>query len=74
MTGNVASASLTSPISATHQADSNARLVDLPISDTGPSRNVTIPANRALLPPGPYMLTVVDTNGVPSPAKWINIR
>ena len=74
VTGNVASASLTSPSSATHQADSNARLVDLPISEAGPTRNATIPANRALLPPGPYMLTVVDTNGVPSPAKWINIR
>ena len=74
VTGSVASASLTSPVSATHQVDSNARLVDLPISEVGSTRNITIPANRALLPPGPYMLTVVDTNGVPSPAKWINIR
>ena len=74
VTGNVASASLTSPVSATHQVDSNARLVDLAISEAGPTRNVTVPANRALLPPGPYMLTVLDTNGVPSLAKWINIR
>lgn len=74
VSGSVVSASLTSPMSATHQADTNARLVDLPITDAGATRTVTVPANRALLPPGPYMLTVLDANGVPSPAKWINIR
>ena len=74
VSGSVVSASLTSPMSATHQVDTNARLVDLPITDTGSTRTVTVPANRALLPPGPYMLTVVDANNVPSIAKWINIR
>jgi hypothetical protein len=72
-TGNVMSASLTSPGSATHQTDTNARLVDLPLSG-GAAKTATIPANRALLPPGPYMLTVLDDKGVPSVARWINIR
>lgn len=72
-TGNVMSASLTSPGSATHQTDTNARLVDLPLSG-GAAKTATIPTNRALLPPGPYMLTVLDDKGVPSVARWINIR
>ena len=38
------------------------------------SRPATSPANQALLPPGPYMLTVLDDMGVPSVAHWINIR
>jgi hypothetical protein len=67
------SASLTSPGSATHQTDTNARLVDLPLSG-GAAKTATIPTNRALLPPGPYMLTVLDDKGVPSVARWINIR
>ncbi|RDV08314.1 DUF1929 domain-containing protein [Arthrobacter sp. RT-1] len=72
-TGNVISASLTSPGSATHQTDTNSRLVDLPLSG-GAAKTATIPTNRALLPPGPYMLTVLDDKGVPSVARWINIR
>ena len=71
VTGDVASASLTSPMSPTHQTDTNARLVDLPIAGTGGARVLQIPANPNLLPPGPYMLTVLDSNGVPSTADWI---
>jgi hypothetical protein len=73
VTGNVATASLTSPSSPTHQTDTNVRLVDLPITGTGTSRTATVPANKALLPPGPYMLTVLDDQGVPSVAKWITV-
>ncbi|WP_233201991.1 galactose oxidase early set domain-containing protein [Cryobacterium sp. Y11] len=71
VTGDVVSASLTAPMSPTHQTDTNARLVDLPIAGTGSSRVVQIPANPNLLPPGPYLLTVLDSNGVPSTADWI---
>jgi len=71
--GTVVAASLTAPSSATHQTDTNARLVDLPITGTGATRQATIPANRNLLPPGPYMLTVLDANGVPSVAKWVMV-
>lgn len=71
VTGAPVSASLISPMSATHQTDTNARLVDVPLTGTGATRTATIPANQNLLPPGPYMLSVLDANGVPSIAKWI---
>lgn len=74
VTGTIVSASLTSPTSATHQTDTNARLVDLPITGTGAIRTATVPSNPALLPPGPYMLTVLDDKGAVSTAKWVNIR
>lgn len=73
VTGNVASASLTSPMSSTHQMDTNSRLVDLPITGTGTTRNAVVPSNAALLPPGPYMLTVLDDKGAVSTARWITI-
>lgn len=71
VTGNVSSASLMSPMSATHQTDTNARLVDLPISGTGGNRTAQVPNNPNILPPGPYMLSVLDADGVPSIAKWV---
>jgi hypothetical protein len=74
VSGDVASAALTSPMSATHQTDTNARLIDLPITGSGATRQATVPANRALVPPGPYMLTVLSSDGVPSVARWINVR
>lgn len=73
VTGNVASASLTSPMSSTHQMDTNSRLVDLPITGTGTTRTAVVPSNAALLPPGPYMLTVLDDKGAVSVARWITI-
>lgn len=73
-TGAPVSASLSSPGSATHQTDTNARLVDLPLTGTAGALTATVPMNRALLPPGPYLLTVLDNQNVPSPAKWVNVR
>jgi hypothetical protein len=67
-------AQLVRPMSVTHQMDSNMRLVDLPVTVTGNVAKVTVTANRNLLPPGPYMLTVTDTAGVPSVAKWVMIQ
>lgn len=71
VTGDIRSASLMAPMSATHQTDTNARLIDLPLSGAGGSRTVQVPNNPNLVPPGPYMLTVLDVNGIPSTAKWI---
>lgn len=70
-TGTIKAAQLMSPMSATHQTDSNARLVDLPMTTSGGTVSATIPSNPNLLPPGPYMLTVLDTNNLPSTAKWV---
>jgi len=70
-TGGVVSASLLAPMSSTHQTDTNARLVDVPLTGTGGQLTAHMPNNPNLLPPGPYMLTVLDGGGVPSVAKWV---
>ncbi|WP_354175940.1 galactose oxidase early set domain-containing protein [Arthrobacter nitrophenolicus] len=70
-TGTIKAAQLMSPMSATHQTDTNARLVDLPMTTSGGTVSATVPGNPNLLPPGPYMLTVLDTNNLPSIAKWV---
>ncbi|WP_350004386.1 kelch motif-containing protein [Pseudarthrobacter sp. WHRI 8279] len=70
-TGTIKAAQLMSPMSATHQTDTNARLVDLPLTTSGDTVSATVPANPNLLPPGPYLLTVLDTNNLPSIAKWV---
>ena len=67
-------AQLLRPMSVTHQTDSNLRLVDLPIAVNNGIATVTVPENSNLLPPGPYMLTVTDSDGIPSIATWIMIR
>ncbi len=72
--GTIVSASLMSPGSATHQTDTNSRLVDLPITGSNGAFTATVPVNHALLPPGPYMLTVLSNQNVPSVARWINVR
>ena len=64
-------AQLIAPLSATHQTDTNARLIDLPLSGTGTRRTAQLTANRNLVPPGPYMLTVSSASGVPSLARWV---
>lgn len=66
VTGAVVNASLMSPGSATHQTDTNLRLVARPITGSAGALTATVPTSRGLLPPGPYMLTVLDNQGVPS--------
>ncbi len=34
---------------------------------------ITVPSQRTLLPPGPYMLFAVDHDGVPSVARWVMV-
>lgn len=67
-------AQLIRPMSVTHQMDSNMRLVDLPINVVNGKATVSIPANRNLLPPGPYMLTVTDVEGTASTAAWVMVN
>jgi hypothetical protein len=73
VTGTVQSASLYSLGSPTHQMDSNQRMVQLTLTGTGATRTAVVPTNKNLLPPGPYMLTVLDSNGVPSVAKIVSV-
>jgi len=69
----IASASLLRPAAVTHSSDPNQRLVDLPLTVTGGAVSLNVTSNPNLAPPGWYMLTVVDANGVPSAAKWIHL-
>ncbi len=67
-------AQLVRPMSVTHQMDSNMRLVDLPMTVENGVVTATLPANANLLPPGPYMLTVTDSAGVPSMSEWVMVK
>lgn len=62
------------PMSVTHQMDSNMRLVELPITVQNGVATVSVTANRNLLPPGPYMMNVTDSDGVPSGSAWVMVR
>ncbi|QFR00369.1 DUF1929 domain-containing protein [Streptomyces phaeolivaceus] len=39
-----------------------------------PSITVDVPDDRNLVPPGWYMLFVTDGEGMPSKAKWVQVR
>lgn len=67
-------AQLIRPMSVTHQIDPNMRLVDLPMSIQNGQATVSITSNPNMLPPGPYMLSVTDTDNVPSVAAWVMIK
>lgn len=55
--------------SVTHAFDQSARLVPLAFTPGHGSVTVTFPAHGAIAPPGPYMLFVVTSAGVPSEAR-----
>ena len=56
----------------THAFDSSQRYVQLHITaNTGTLVNVSTPPSGNVAPPGYYMLTLIDSCGVPSPAKFI---
>jgi hypothetical protein len=55
--------------SVTHAFDQGQRLVPLTFTQTGGGLSVTLPASRNVAPPGPYMLFLVNGNGVPSVAR-----
>jgi hypothetical protein len=71
--GNLMWAELIRPGVTTHSFDNSQRLVDLPIvSQAGGQVNVTVPG-ATLVPPGWYMLFLVDRQQVPSKASWVHV-
>jgi len=57
----------------THSFDMEQRLVGLSFT-TGPGElTVTAPATGNLAPPGYYLLFILDTNGVPSVARFVRL-
>jgi FtsP/CotA-like multicopper oxidase with cupredoxin domain/sugar lactone lactonase YvrE len=66
--------SLVRPMATTHSYDSEQRLVDIPFRRSGVCKlNAQMPGNTNLVPPGYYMLFVVNKRGVPSIARWVRV-
>lgn len=58
----------------THTLTMNQRYVRLAlVSADGNGLTVSLPSNAAVLPPGPYLCTVLY-QGVPSEAQWFTVR
>ena len=47
------------------------RYVKLPFIKDGANIRATIPSSKSLVPPGYYMLFILDPHGVPSNAKFV---
>jgi hypothetical protein len=62
---------ITAPAAVTHNFDENNRFVPLGFSVVPGGLQIGAPANANWAPPGPYLLWIVDANGVPSVARWI---
>ena len=71
---DIAKVSLVSLGSITHAADWNQRFVDLPFTRTGNTLVVGTPASANIAPANHYMVFAVDSSGVPSMAKIIQLR
>jgi hypothetical protein len=59
--------------SVTHSVNMEQRYVPLNFAAIGGQLAVTAPANANVAPPGYYMLFIMDTQGVPSIAKFVRI-
>ena len=57
----------------THQSDMDQHFVPLSFTQGSGGLNVQIPSSAAMAPPGNYMLFIVNSNGVPSVASFINV-
>ena len=68
---SIARVSLIRTGSVTHAFDENARATQLSFTQTAGGINVTIPSNRNNIPPGYYMLFLVNGEGVPSIAPFV---
>jgi hypothetical protein len=58
----------------THAFDASQRANTLSFVQTANGVNVTAPANSNLAPPGPYLVFILNRNGVPSEGKVITIH
>ena len=55
--------------SVTHSFDQSTRLVPLSFSSVARGLSIVLPTSRAAAPPGPYMLFLVNADGVPSEGR-----
>ena len=77
-TSPISSAVLIRPGSSTHAENMEQRLIGLcggtsPCSASGNTLSLTTPPNGSIAPPGYYMLFLLDSAGVPSKARFIQL-
>jgi hypothetical protein len=70
---NIASVALIRNGAATHAFDMDQRFVGLSFTAGSGALTVTAPPNGNIAPPGYYMLFLVDSSGVPSVAKFVQV-
>jgi fibronectin type 3 domain-containing protein len=68
---SIASVSLIRTGSVTHAFDQNARAIPLSFTQTAGGLNVQMPPNGNTAPPGYYMLSIVNSQGVPSVSSFV---
>jgi hypothetical protein len=69
----VARAVLIAPGATTHGNDMNQRHVELTISPTAGGIQAIAPPTANVAPPGPYMLFLLNAQGVPSVARFVQV-
>ncbi|WP_433799423.1 galactose oxidase-like domain-containing protein [Actinomycetospora sp. CA-084318] len=69
----IAKARLIRTSSATHVTTTDMRDVALDMQKTPDGVSITVPKEATIVPPGPYMLFLVDDKGVPSEAKILDV-
>lgn len=71
----VASFALVRMGATTHTVNADQRRVPLAVaSSSGTTYQLTLPTDRGILLPGPWMLFAMDANGVPSVAKIVRVQ
>jgi Domain of unknown function (DUF1929)/PKD domain len=58
----------------THSDNMEQRYIPLTFTAAATSLTATAPSNANVAPPGPYMLVIVDANGVPSVARMVSVH
>ncbi|HXT19742.1 MAG TPA: galactose oxidase-like domain-containing protein [Thermoanaerobaculia bacterium] len=71
---SIRSVVLVRPGAVTHAFDMEQRLVGLNFTTGAGALNVTAPADGNLAPPGYYMLFILNSAGVPSLARFVQLR
>jgi hypothetical protein len=70
---SIAKVNLVRLSSVTHSFNQSQMLVTLPFQASAGRLTATIPANPNILPPGHYMMFIINSNGVPSVSKIVKV-
>src|SRR5262249_29585568 len=70
---NISSVVLMRPSAPTHAFDMEQRMVGLSFAAGARVRTVTGPPNGSIAPPGYYLLFILNSAGVPSVAKFVQL-